>query len=178
MKFLNTATKEKGRKLMMTAAIANPFRMVSQCYRFCAQKDLQGGTMRRARAITGISQATTAADMRTAILESVALQITSLADLLYNFVSPDAVYVASGGALLHNKKWGQIIADALSREIFAEHEVREATSRGVAVLIASMLRGESGLPVETLSSALPTFAPNGRLREIYGSQLRKQKEAL
>jgi gluconokinase len=99
-------------------------------------------------AIHGLTFATTGLDLRQAGLEGVAFRFAEVADLM-----PDVVeIVATGGALLRDDDWLQIMADALARPITASG-VREASLRGAAVLALERL-GER-----------PPAAPLGRVIE-------------
>jgi gluconokinase len=79
-------------------------------------------------AVTGLTFATTPLDLRQAALEGVAFRIAAVAELLSEI---DEV-VATGGGLLHDPDWIQIMADALARPVVAS-AVEEASLRGAAV---------------------------------------------
>jgi gluconokinase len=79
-------------------------------------------------AVTGLSFATTPADLRRAALEGVAFRVAAIAELLPEI---EAV-VASGGGLRDDPAWIQIMADALDRPV-TESAVEEASLRGAAV---------------------------------------------
>ncbi len=99
-------------------------------------------------AIHGLTFATTPLDLRQAALEGVAFRFAEIADLM-----PDVVeIVATGGALLEDGDWLQIMADALGRPITMSG-VREASLRGAAALV-----------LERLGRSLPA-APVGRVIE-------------
>jgi gluconokinase len=99
-------------------------------------------------AIHGLTFATTPLDLRQAALEGVAFRFAEIADLMPEVEE----IVATGGALLRDDDWLQIVADALARPIVASG-VREASLRGAAVLALERL-GES-----------PPSAPLGRVIE-------------
>jgi gluconokinase len=99
-------------------------------------------------AIHGLTLDTTALDLRQAALEGVAYRFAEIVDLMPEVEE----IVATGGALLHDRDWVQIIADALARPIVASR-VREASLRGAAVLTLERL-GET-----------PRDAPLGRVFE-------------
>jgi gluconokinase len=91
-------------------------------------------------AIHGLTFSTTPLDLRQAALEGVAFRFAEIADLM-----PDVEeIVATGGALLRNADWLQIMADALGRPI-GTSGVSEASLRGAAVLALERL-GESPAP--------------------------------
>jgi gluconokinase len=79
--------------------------------------------------IHGLTFATTPLDLRQAAYEGVAFRFAAIADLL-----PEVrEVVATGGGLLHDPDWIQIMADALARPV-AVSGVPEASLRGAAVL--------------------------------------------
>jgi gluconokinase len=79
--------------------------------------------------IHGLTLATTPLDVRQAAYEGVAFRFAAILDRL-----PDVRdVVATGGGLLHDPDWIQIMADALARPI-AVSAVPEASLRGAAVL--------------------------------------------
>jgi gluconokinase len=78
--------------------------------------------------LSGLTFATTPLDIRQAALEGVAFRFAAIAELL-----PDVTeIVATGGGLLHDPDWIQIMADALARPISVSG-VAEASLRGAAV---------------------------------------------
>ena len=80
-------------------------------------------------AIHGLTFETTPLDVRQAAYEGVAFRFAAIADLL-----PDLrEVVATGGGLLHDPDWIQIMADALARPV-AVSAVPEASLRGAAAL--------------------------------------------
>jgi gluconokinase len=80
-------------------------------------------------AVHGLTFETTPLDLRQAAYEGVAFRFAVIAELL-----PEVrEVVATGGGLLHNRDWIQIMADALGRPI-AVSGVPEASLRGAAVL--------------------------------------------
>ena len=80
-------------------------------------------------AVHGLTLDTTALDLRQAALEGVAFRFADVLDLMPEVEE----LVATGGALLHDRDWVQIIADALARPVTLSR-VREASLRGAAVL--------------------------------------------
>lgn len=79
-------------------------------------------------AVTGLTFATTALDLRQAALEGVAFRIAAITDRLPEI---DEI-VATGGGMLNDPDWIQIMADALGRPVIAS-AVEEASLRGAAV---------------------------------------------
>jgi gluconokinase len=85
-------------------------------------------------AIAGLTFDTTPLDIRQAALEGVAFRFAEVADLL-----PDLQeVVATGGALLKDPEWIQIMADALARPVTASG-AKEASLRGAGVLVLERL---------------------------------------
>jgi gluconokinase len=87
-------------------------------------------------AIHGLTFATTPLDIRQAALEGVAFRFAEIAGLLPEVEE----VVATGGALLADPDWLQIMADALGRPI-RESAVEEASLRGAAVLALERIGG-------------------------------------
>jgi gluconokinase len=85
-------------------------------------------------AIHGLTLDTTPLDLRQAGLEGVAFRFAEVADLL----SGVEEIVATGGALLRNDDWVQMMADALGRHLTVS-AVEEASLRGAAVLTLERL---------------------------------------
>jgi gluconokinase len=97
-------------------------------------------------AIEGLTFQTTALDLRQAALEGVAFTFATVAECMPEVEE----VVATGGALLKDDDWLQIIADALARPITASG-VQEASLRGAAIVALERL-GET-----------PGEAPLGRV---------------
>ncbi|MGZ4290940.1 MAG: gluconokinase [Gaiellaceae bacterium] len=89
-------------------------------------------------AIAGLTFDTTPLDIRQAALEGVALRFAAIADLLPDL---DEV-VATGGGLLADPEWIQLMADALARPVTAS-SVEEASLRGAAVAVLERLGHEA-----------------------------------
>ena len=99
-------------------------------------------------AVHGLTFETTALDLRQAGLEGVAFRFAEVAQLMPEI---DEI-VATGGALLRDPDWVQIIADALGRPVTMSG-VEEASLRGAAVIVLERL------------GWLPAPAPLGRVVE-------------
>ena len=91
-------------------------------------------------AIQGLTFATTPLDIRQAALEGVAFTFAAVADLMPEVED----VVATGGALLKEDGWLQIMADGLGRAVTVS-AVKEASLRGAAVVALERL-GESPPP--------------------------------
>jgi gluconokinase len=90
-------------------------------------------------AIAGLTFDTTPLDIRQAALEGVAFRFAAIADLL-----PDLEeVVATGGGLLADPEWIQLMADALARPVTAS-TVEQASLRGAAVATFERLGCETG----------------------------------
>jgi gluconokinase len=119
-------------------------------------------------AIHGLTLATTPLDVRQAALEGVAFRFAEIADLM-----PDIVeIVATGGALLKDGDWLQIMADALGRPITMSG-VKEASLRGAAALVLERLGQSSpaapvGRVIEPRQDRIEVFrAARERQRRLY-----------
>ena len=91
-------------------------------------------------AIHGLTFDTTPADLRQAGLEGVAFRFAEVADLLPGLEE----IVVTGGALLGDPDWVQIMADALGRPL-RRSGVKEASLRGAAVIALERL-GDTPAP--------------------------------
>src|SRR5258705_6630024 len=91
-------------------------------------------------AIRGLTFDTTPLDLRQAGLEGVAFRFAEVADLMPEIEE----IVVTGGALLKDPDWVQIMADALGRPVTTSG-VKEASLRGAAVLVLGRL-GETPAP--------------------------------
>jgi gluconokinase len=119
-------------------------------------------------AIHGLTFDTTALDLRQAGLEGVAFRFAEVAELLPEIEE----IVATGGALLRDPDWVQMMADALARPITTSR-VKEASLRGAAVVVLERL-GQTPAPaplgpvVEPRSDKVDVFrAARERQRRLY-----------
>ena len=127
-------------------------------------------------AIAGLTFDTTPLDLRQAALEGVGFRFAEIADLL---PSVERV-VATGGALLADPDWIQIMADCLARPV-TESGVKEASLRGAAVLALERL-GEIApdAPVgrvfhSRMERAEAYRSARDRQRELYEATRREQE---
>jgi gluconokinase len=81
-------------------------------------------------ALLGLTFETTPADIRRAALEGVGFRFAAIAELLPNVHE----IVATGGALVKDRGWVQLLADALARPVTLSG-VAEASLRGAAVAV-------------------------------------------
>jgi len=100
-------------------------------------------------AIHGLTFETTPLDLRQAALEGVAFRFAEIVELMPEIEE----IVATGGALLKNDDWVQLMADALGRPV-ARSAVKEASLRGAAVLTLQQL-GASPPPAPLGSTVEP-----------------------
>jgi gluconokinase len=89
-------------------------------------------------AIRGLTLDTTALDLRQAALEGVGFRFAEVLELMPEVEE----VVATGGALLKDRDWVQIMADALARPVTISR-VKEASLRGAAVLTLERLGGRA-----------------------------------
>ena len=104
--------------------------------------------------IHGLTFATTPLDIRQAAYEGVAFRFAAILDLL-----PEVrEVVATGGGLLHDPDWIQIMADALARPVSVSR-VPEASLRGAAILALERTGHEADeAPVASLVEPRPDRA--------------------
>ena len=117
-------------------------------------------------ALHGLTFSTTPLDIRQAALEGVAFRFAEVADLMPEVEE----IVATGGALLKDEEWCQIVADALGRPITASG-VKEASLRGAAVLTLERL-GESPAP----APLGPRFEPRADRAAAYLAARERQRD--
>lgn len=91
-------------------------------------------------AVHGLTFETTPLDLRQAGLEGVSFRFAEVADLMPGIEE----IVVTGGALLRDPDWVQIMADALGRPVTTSG-VKEASLRGAAVVVLERL-GETPAP--------------------------------
>ena len=116
-------------------------------------------------AVAGLTFETTAADIRQAALEGVGFRFAAIAERLPEIEE----IVATGGALLHDRAWLQIMADALGRPVTASR-VDEASLRGAAV--AALERSGYEAAEAPLGEV---FEPRPERAEAYRSARRRQQ---
>jgi gluconokinase len=117
-------------------------------------------------AIHGLTFATTTLDIRQAALEGVAFRFAEVADLMPEVEE----IVATGGALLKDADWCQIVADALGRPITVSG-VKEASLRGAAVFALERLGAD--VPAAPLG---PTYEPRPDHASAYLAARERQRE--
>ncbi len=105
---------------------------------FLAGERAPGWAAEARGALIGLTLATRPIDMLRAGLEAIAYRFALIHELLRGVAAPDAVVVASGGALLGSPAWLTIMSDVLGRTVVAS-QVSEASSRGAALLALEAL---------------------------------------
>jgi gluconokinase len=116
-------------------------------------------------AIQGLTFSTTPLDLRQAALEGVAFRFAEIAELMPEVEE----IVATGGTLLKDPEWLQIMADALARPITTS-AVNQASLRGAAVLALERL-GES----PSQAPLGPTVEPRPDRAEAYRAARERQR---
>lgn len=89
-------------------------------------------------AIVGLRLHTSPADLMQAAMEAVAYRFSLIFERLLATVDRVDSLVATGGGLLQNRAWRQIVADVLNRPLVVSLEP-EASSRGAAVVALNSL---------------------------------------
>ena len=117
-------------------------------------------------AVTGLTFATTPRDLRQAALEGVAFRFAAIVDLLPEVEE----IVGTGGGLLADREWTQLIADALARPVTAS-KVEEASLRGAAVATLERLGHE---PADAPLGEV--FRPREERAEAYRSARERQRQ--
>jgi gluconokinase len=134
-----------------------------------------GWRSRATATVHGLTLATTPLDMLRAGMESVALRLgliyERLGGLLADGAAGEAPIVAGGGALAASPAWAQMLTDVLGHKVeFLGLE--ETSSRGVALLVLSLLEGVAA-PRE---AALPEMVlhPDPEAHKIYRAARERQ----
>ena len=122
----------------------------------------------RRGSIRGLSFATSAADIAQAALEGVCYQLADVLDALGGVES----VVVTGGALLANPDWVQVLADVLGRTLEVSG-VGEGSARGAAMMALE----RAGLPVPPAPIA-HTVEPRAGVHEIHLAARAEQRETM
>ena len=126
-------------------------------------------------AILGMNLHTTPAEMLRASLEAVAYQFANVYDILIQQYPSATQNIASGGALVGDPDWAQMMADAMGVSITASR-VGEATSRGAGLLALAALGHIKDL-AEVPAFLSKTYAPDPARHDIY-TKARARQAAL
>ncbi len=122
----------------------------------------------RRGSIRGLSFATSAADIAQAALEGVCYQLADVLDALGGVES----VVVTGGALLANPYWVQVLAEVLGRTLEVSG-VGEGSARGAAMMALE----RAGLPVPPAPIAR-TVEPRAGVHEIHLAARAEQRETM
>ena len=126
--------------------------------------------------VAGLSFSTTPTQILHAAMEAVALRFALIAEKLdaaFPQGARDRDVVATGGGLLGSPTWVRIMADALGRPVTISG-VREASSRGAALLAAEALGGPR---IEEVPAPLgETYQPEEGRHEVYQRALKRQRK--
>lgn len=125
--------------------------------------------------ISGLTLDTSPVAILRAGMEAVAYRFALIARLLEQAQPGSRTIVASGGGLLQNPLWMQIIADVLNQPVVASQEP-EASLKGAALMALARLAGDD--QVALMSPVLDVaqrFEPNPAHRAIYQSALARQE---
>ena len=124
--------------------------------------------------IAGLSMATSPVEILRAALEAVALRFALIAEILDYALPGNRRVIATGGGLLRSPVWTQIMVDALGKPVTASG-VREASSRGVALLALEALRMVESLEAVEVPLGV-TYEPDPDRHALYRSALARQRE--
>jgi gluconokinase len=125
-------------------------------------------------AISGLTLATTPAQILQASLEAVAYRFALIEERICGRGDCPHRLVASGGALLSSPAWMRIVADALGRPVVASAEP-EATSRGVALLALRSLGAIASLDAVPAADG-EVYEPDVGRHAVYRAAIERQRE--
>ena len=125
-------------------------------------------------AILGMNLHTTPAEMLRASLEAVAYQFANVYDILIKQFPAAAQVIASGGAIVGDPDWAQMMADAMGVPITASR-VGEATSRGAGLLALAALGHIKDLS-DVPAYLSKTYTPHPDTHKIYQKARTRQAE--
>lgn len=126
--------------------------------------------------ISGLSLATTRADVLRAATEAVAFRLAETCDAVRAIAPPDAVIIANGAALLKSDLLLHIVTDTLDAPVVALDESLESAARGAAVLALSNLDSPETL-FDPVAGAQVT-EPNPALVMRYAAERARQNNLL
>ena len=140
---------------------------------FWAGERSTGWHSRARGAILGLTMHTRPIEILRAAMEGVAYRFALIAGALEQF-APQALIVASGGALRASPVWTQMLADVLGRPVTLSG-VRESSSRG-AVLLALEATGELNSIADAPSKLDQVYEPDMSRHARYRAALERQQE--
>lgn len=130
-------------------------------------------------AVTGLTLATTPAQLFRAAMESVSYRLAMIYAQLATQAEPDHQVVANGGAILRSGMWLQMLADVIERPIVTLPPDEESTARGAALMALEY----AGL-IDQLSDAIDpvsygrVIAPDPRRAATYRAAMDRQNRLL
>lgn len=124
-------------------------------------------------AIAGLGSATTPMEILHAALESVALRVRNIYEILENTFGEPKELAGSGGAMWRSAVWAQMMADTLCQPLRLCQE-REATSRGAALLALERIGAIHDIS-ELPAGLAPPIQPDPAKKELYVAALAKQR---
>jgi len=125
-------------------------------------------------AITGLTAQSGPEQILKACMESVALRLATVFELMQPALGEEIEIVASGGALLASSTWLQMMADVLGRQVSVS-DVRQASARGTALLALEGL-GEERESEEPGSLTGRVYEPDGGAHVAYTALAERQRE--
>jgi gluconokinase len=126
--------------------------------------------------ISGLSLATTRAELMLAATEAVAFRLAETCDAVRAIAPKDAVIVANGAALLKSDLLLQIVTDTLDAPVTALDESLESAARGAAILAMSNL-DPSLRPFDPVAGA-PVTVPDPARVTRYSAERARQNALL
>ncbi len=126
--------------------------------------------------ISGLSLATTRAEVLLAATEAVAFRLAETCDAVRAIAPQDAAIIANGAALLKSDLLLQIVTDTLDAPIIALDESLESAARGAAILAIASL-DSSSTPFDPVAGALVS-APDRARAERYAVERARQNALL
>ncbi len=126
--------------------------------------------------ISGLSLATTRAELLLAATEAVAFRLAETCDAVRAIAPKDAIIVANGAALLKSDLLLQIVTDTLDAPVIALDESLESAARGAAILAISNL-DPSLFPFDPVAGA-PVTSPEPTRVARYAKERASQNTLL
>ncbi len=121
--------------------------------------------------LIGFGQNTRPIEILRAGLEGVAYRFALIHERITPHLPPNHQIIASGGGLLSSPTWLQIMADVLGRPLIAS-TIKEATSRGAALLALEALGYTVDEPVDPGKTYQPNLAHRARYDQALKGQLK------
>jgi sugar (pentulose or hexulose) kinase len=126
--------------------------------------------------ISGLSLATTRAELLLAATESVAFRLAETCDAVRDIAPKDAAIVANGAAILKSDLLLQIVTDTLDAPVIALDESLESAARGAAILAISNI-DPSIVPFDPVAGA-PATTPDRARVGLYATERARQNYLL